>query len=132
MTSSVFIKTQLEDLGFLESLSRPASEADRQSATGIFEVTNPLDDPPVTAQVWWKYATEPDGSEVDLLSDPGPGVAPSGRQQTTGLSSGSAVRMLRKHVIDEQVSLESTLMLAGFGFIAIRLTYQDMVTRLLA
>jgi Subtilase family len=122
---------QLQELGFLESLSRPASEADRQSATGTFEVTNPLDDPPVTAQVWWKYATEPDGSEVDLLIDPGRVVAPSGRQQTTGLSSSSAVRMLRKHVIDEQVSLESTLMLAGFGFIAIRLTYQDMVTRLL-
>jgi hypothetical protein len=122
---------QLQTLGFLESLSRAASEADRQSAIGDLELTNPLDDPPVTAQVWWKYATEPDGSEIDLLIDPGPVVAPSGRQLTTGPSSGPAVRMLRENVIDDGVSLESTLMAAEFGFIAIRLTYQDMVTRLL-
>ena len=119
---------QMQTLGFLESLSGTASESDRESA---LELTNPLDDPPVTAQVWWKYATEPDGFAVDLLIDPGAVVAPSGRQLATGLSSGSAVRMLRDHVIDEQVSLQSTLMAAGFGFIAIRLTYQEMVTRLL-
>jgi hypothetical protein len=128
---------QLQTLEILQSLSRAASEG--QSATGTPELTNPLDDPPVTAQVWWKYATEPDGSEVDLLIDPGPVVvidprpvvATSGPILSPGLSSSSAVEMLGKHVIDEQVSLESTLIAAGYGFIAIRLTYQDMVTRLL-
>lgn len=122
---------QIQTLGFLESLSKATTEAERQSLAGPLELTNPLDDPPVTAQVWWKYATEPADAAVDLLIDPGTLAPPSSQLPTGGVSSGSVVRMLQQHVIDGEVSLESTLLAEGFGYIAIKLSYRDMVTRLL-
>ncbi len=122
---------QMQTLSFLESLSKAASENERQSAKGDLEIANPLDDPPVTAQVWWKYATEPAIEPVDLLIDPGNLAPPSAPQANAGVSSASVVRTLQEHVIDGEVSLESTLLAEGFGCIAMRLTYKDMVTRLL-
>jgi Subtilase family len=131
----------------LESRTKTAAEA--QSTIGASEFQSPADEPPVTAQVWWTYATEPLDSAIDLLIDPGAAVAspnlnvhpgtgsgpvavPPSQNVNPGLSSGAAVRVIQKHLINEDdVSLESTELAEGFGCIAIKLTYEDMVTRLL-
>ena len=117
---------QMQPLEDLESLTKTVSDPDRTSVG----LSNRLDDPPVTAQVWWKYATEPPGAPVDLLLDPTATTGPSG-QATPRSSSETALRMIEDHVIDGAVSLESTRLAEGFGFIALDLTYEAMVTRLL-
>jgi Subtilase family len=129
--------------------SRAKTAAEPQPTIDALEFRSPSDEPPVTAQVWWKYATEPLNSAIDLLIDPGAAAAPSNRNVNPGLnsgaiadppslnvkpplSSGGAVRIIQAHLIDQDVSLESTLLAEGFGCIAAKLTYEDMVTRLLA
>jgi Subtilase family len=87
-----------------------------------------LGNPPVTAQVWWRYASERSDSAIDLLIDPG--VSEAG-QTTTPLGLAATANLIQNHVIDGNVSLESTGLAVGFGFVAIELTYQEMVTRLL-
>jgi hypothetical protein len=122
---------QMRSLADLRALSAGTSAADLgltpAPATGI----SPLDDPPVTAQVWWKYAIEPLGTRVELLIDPGPVVDPSGRVVNPGVSTAACVRVLTRHVIDGEVSLESTNLTEGFGCVAINLAFEHMVTRLL-
>jgi hypothetical protein len=122
---------QMQTLEVLEKLARSVPEADRTPTTPTVALTHPLDDPPVTAQVWWKYATEPLGTPVDLLLDPSTVIAPSAHTPRQGLSSGGALRIIEEHVIDGSVSLESTQLAESFGYIALELTYEAMVTRLL-
>ena len=45
----------MQTLEALESVTKPASETDKLQTTTTVRLTNLLDDPPVTAQVWWKY-----------------------------------------------------------------------------
>ena len=120
---------QMQTLEALESVTKPASETDKLQTTTTVRLTNLLDDPPVTAQVWWKYATLPQDEPVDLLLDPT--VSAGTGPQASRASSEIALRQIESFVIDGNVSLESTRLAEGFGFIALDLTYHTMVTRLL-
>jgi hypothetical protein len=98
--------------------------------------SHPLDDPPVTAHVWWTYAAAPldDNRGVDLLIDPSPaaaGVPTSGSGTSQAENLKSALDAIEKRVIDGNVTLESTRLTQSFGYIAIDLNFEEMVTRLL-
>lgn len=58
-------------------------------------------------------------------------VDPSGRVLNPGVSTAACVRVLTSHVIDGEVSLESTNLAEGFGCVAINLAFEHMATRLL-
>lgn len=122
---------QMLSLDDLRALSVATSPADLGLSPAPSTAVSPLDDPPVTAQVWWQYAIEAPGNPVDLLVDLGPVTDSSGRVVNPGVSTAACMRVLTRHVIDGEVSLESTNLAEGFGCIAINLAFEHMVTRLL-
>jgi hypothetical protein len=131
---------ELQTPDVLQSLGQAEGEA---PSTITPELGASLASPPVTAQVWWKYLSEPYGTPTDLLIDAGvpdqtstqlrfaavvrgPEPASAG---TLGIAA--TAKLIRDNVIDKNLSLETTGLAEGFGYIAIKLTYQQMVTRLL-
>jgi Subtilase family len=95
---------------------------------------HPLDDPPVTAQVWWTYAAGSLADKgVDLLIDPtpAPGVRRSGAVSSQTENVRSAMEAIQQRVIDGKVTLETTRLTLSFGYIAMDLDFEEMVTRLL-
>jgi hypothetical protein len=109
-----------------------ASEDETQAASASIEPphlpASPVDDAPITAQVWWAYATRELGSPVDLLVDPS---AIPVREGMPPRSNPTALQVITKHMIDRRVSLASTQLGEQYGVIAMALTFEVMVTRLL-
>ena len=124
-------------LGQLQSLDVfEASEAQFQmpsQSKARRRESSPLAEPPVTAQVWWRYATERRDNRIDLLVDPGADGVPQAVDETgRRLRARTAVENILANVIDgDDVTLESTRLTEGFGYLALDLTYEEMVTRLL-
>jgi hypothetical protein len=90
-------------------------------------------DAPVAPQVWWCYATSPPGTPVDLLIDPAAAEpASSGAKPHGGaVESRSAMSMLRQALTGGDGSPDDPALAEIFGYIAVQLTYEQMVTRLL-
>lgn len=96
-----------------------------------------VDDPPVTAQVWWAYASTTSQEPVDLLIDPQLPVEVMITLTTTrDFRSKSALNRIRSNLKDHQESSPdrpppSMDLAESFGSIVAQTTFHDMVTRIL-
>jgi len=115
----------------------PSNPSLTPSMQHLTPVNSLVDDPPVTAQVWWTYAVSSQDTKVDLLIDPQlPPEVMATLVTARQIRSGSALKRIRENLRDHPDASDSepppSMQLAeGFGTIIARLTFEEMVTRIL-